>query len=108
MSEKPIWIAPSTNCWRPTTAWQAQLDRLGIELLFDGRPVATADSGAHQDSMLDSLTWLANHARARARGKPLRRSQIVLTGARIKPTPVERRVLVQARVNGLGTVELAT
>ena len=39
---------------------------------------------------------------------PLRRGQIVLTGARIKPTPVERGVRVQARLNGLGTVELAT
>ena len=90
-----------------TTGWQTlELDRLAIELLFDGRQVAKADSGAHQDSMLASLTWLANHARTR--GKPLRRGQIVLTGARIKPTPVERGVLVHARVNGLGTVELAT
>ena len=90
-----------------TTDWQAiELDRLAIELLFDGRPAAKADSGAHRDSMLASLTWLANHARSR--GKPLLRGQMVLTGARIKPTPVERGVRVQARLNGLGTVELAT
>ena len=87
--------------------WQSiDLCHLEMELLFDGQRVAQANDGADQHQMLDALTWLANHARDC--GKPLRKDDAILTGARIKPVLVPRGVLVQANVRGLGTVELRT
>lgn len=87
--------------------WQSlDLGHLEMELLFDGQRVAQASNGADQNQMLDALTWLANHAREC--GKALRKGDAILTGARIKPAVVQRDVLVQANVRGLGTVELRT
>ena len=87
--------------------WQSlDLGHLEMELLFDGQRVAQTSNGADQNQMLDALTWLANHAREC--GKALRKGDAILTGARIKPVVVQRDVLVQANIRGLGTVELRT
>ena len=67
--------------------------------------MAQIDSGPSQDGLLASLTWLTNHARDR--GKPLRRGDAILTGARLRSVVVERNAEVCAKVQGLGDVELS-
>lgn len=92
---------------RATESWTAiDLARLGMTLSVDGQLVAQVGAGPSQERMLAALTWLANHARDR--GRPLRRGDVVLTGARILATPVPRQARILAQVQMLGTVELAT
>ena len=76
-----------------------------MELFINGKRVAQIDSGPSQDGLLASLTWLTNHARDR--GKPLRRGDAILTGARLRSVVVERNTEICAKVQGLGDVELS-
>lgn len=94
-------LGPATETWSVI-----DLARLGMTLSVDGQLVAQAGAGPSQERMLAALTWLANHARDR--GRPLRRGDVVLTGARILATPVPRKARILAQVQMLGTVELAT
>jgi 2-keto-4-pentenoate hydratase len=88
-----------------TAAWQAlDLGRLRMDLLVDGQSVAQASEGTPLATMIDSLVWLANHARDR--GRPLRRTDAILTGARILPTTIAPGAMAVARVEHLGEVAL--
>ena len=79
--------------------WQAlDLARLRMELFINGQSAAQIDSGPSQDGLLARLTWLANHARDR--GKPLRRGDAILTGARLRSVLVEQNAEVCAKVQG--------
>ena len=93
-------LGPAAHDWHAL-----DLARLRMELFIDGQRVAQIDSGPSQDGLLASLTWLANHARDR--GKPLRRGDAILTGARVRSVVVERNAEVCAKVEGLGDVELS-
>jgi 2-keto-4-pentenoate hydratase len=91
----------------PTESWTTiDLAHLAMTLFIDGQVAAQTEAGPAQDRMLAALTWLANHARER--GKPLRRGDLVLTGARILATPLPHGARIQARVQDLGGVELST
>lgn len=59
-----------------------------ITLSIDGQLIATTPGNATTANMLDALAWLANHAAHR--GLPLKKGDIVITGARIGPLPVTK------------------
>jgi 2-keto-4-pentenoate hydratase len=78
---------------------------VAMSLRFDGVEVGTAAGGPSSAEVLGTLTWLANHAAARAGG--LRAGQVVITGARIHPLDLPQRgAQVAASVAGLGEVEM--
>ncbi|MGY9046787.1 hypothetical protein P775_15075 [Puniceibacterium antarcticum] len=79
--------------------WRAGLpDQLGIVLSLEGVPVLAPETAAPLDEALDFLDWLSRHARAQ--GRPLRRGDVVITGARIGPLPLNGAQHVQACVMG--------
>ncbi|RQP04424.1 MAG: hydratase [Paracoccus sp. BP8] len=61
-------------------------DRLGIELELDGKPVATTEAAAPLADALDFLRWLSGHARRQ--GRDLKAGDVIITGARIGPLPL--------------------
>ena len=85
------------------TDWAA-LDTANVTstLIFDGVEQATASTGADTATILRTLALLANHALSR--GMPLRRGQIITTGARlVAPTGATRTI--RGEIAGLGTVQ---
>jgi 2-keto-4-pentenoate hydratase len=85
------------------TEWRSvDLATVAMSLAFDGRTVRGVDGGPSTSIVLRGLTWLANHTAARTGG--LLADQIVITGARIKPTPVDGAREVVAEAAELGRV----
>lgn len=82
------------------TNWET-LDTAGARstLILDGVEQATASSGADMGTILRTLALLANHALAR--GLPLRRGQVVTTGARLV-APANSAKIVRGEIAGLG------
>jgi 2-keto-4-pentenoate hydratase len=62
------------------------LETLAICLFKDGTKVAETATGPTNQTMLEQLHWLANHAAGR--GSPLAKGTAILTGARIGPVSV--------------------
>ena len=54
---------------------------------------------------LNALAWLANSSAAR--GKPLSRGEIVLTGSLVETRWLDRGDRVTASISGLGAVEMS-
>jgi len=65
-----------------------RLEALHMALTRDGEPLASADTGASLDAIVEAVHWLAQYA-ARL-GAGLKRGAVILTGARIGPLPVAR------------------
>lgn len=79
-------------------------DRLGINLILDGTAADTHETAAPMGDALDFLGWLSGHARRH--GHPLKRGDVVITGARIGPLPLGSTR--QARAEAMGaTVEIS-
>jgi 2-keto-4-pentenoate hydratase len=70
--------------------------RLGIELRLNDQPVAAPEAAASLAEAVGFLSWLAGHAAAQ--GLPLRRGNVVITGARIGPLPLDGARSAHARV----------
>jgi 2-keto-4-pentenoate hydratase len=75
-----------------------------MSLQFDGKEVQSTASGPATDNMLAALAWLANHASAR--GLPLKKGDLVITGSRLGPISFAGEQ-VFATAEGLGTVSCA-
>lgn len=73
-------------------------DRLGITLVIDGTPVEAPEAAAPLAEALDFLTWLSGHARRR--GYPLKRGDVIITGARIGPLPLAAGQRIRAEAMG--------
>lgn len=58
-----------------------ELSKLPAALLLDGATVKTGDSGASWTAVLEAVQWLAGHAAAR--GMPLAKGQVIITGSRV-------------------------
>ncbi|MFP9139248.1 fumarylacetoacetate hydrolase family protein [Devosia sp. XGJD_8] len=71
-------------------------------LIFDGVEQANASTGADTATILRTLALLANHALAR--GMPLRRGQVITTGARLV-APTGAAKTIRGEIAGLGAVE---
>lgn len=79
-----VIAGPAIEHWE-----QFDFANVALTLSIDGEAVATTNQGASLDAMLPALAWLANHALAR--GLPLRRGHLIITGARPKaPAPLGR------------------
>ena len=72
-----------------------------MSLSLDGEIVQTTAGNAATADVLASLAWLAAHAAAR--GLPLKPGDVVITGARLGPTPFAGAAAL-AEAPGLGTV----
>lgn len=73
-------------------------------LTVDGVQVGATAGDARTENVLAALAWLANHAAAL--GLPLKAGNIVITGARLGPLPLNGK-RVEAHAGGLGSVKLA-
>ncbi|WP_449044687.1 fumarylacetoacetate hydrolase family protein [Paracoccus versutus] len=71
---------------------------LGIELWLDGRRVAAPEAVASLAEAVDFLAWLAGHAAAQ--DLPLCRGDVIITGARIGPLPLDGARIARARAGG--------
>jgi 2-keto-4-pentenoate hydratase len=75
-----------------------------LALLADGNVVGEVAGGATSAQVAEALVWLAGHAAAR--GKALRKGQIIITGSRIGPVPLPPCKSLSAHGEGVGTVSL--
>mgnify|MGYP000846666248 CR=1 FL=1 len=76
---------------------------LGIRLFRDDVPVGQSDGGNGLAALLPALCWLADYAAQRS--KPLAAGDIVITGARIGPLPLDPGATYRAECR-LGTAVL--
>jgi 2-keto-4-pentenoate hydratase len=80
-SNEAVIIGKSIEGWA-----NADLATIPMALLIDGKAVAANVDGASLDAMCPALAWLTNQALAR--GLPLRKGHVIITGARLKaPAP---------------------
>jgi 2-keto-4-pentenoate hydratase len=75
--------------------------RARATLILDGVEHSTASDGADMATILRTLALLSNHAAAR--GMPLRRGQVVTTGARLV-APTRGVKTIRGQISGLGEV----
>ena len=95
-----VVVGPALKDWRGL-----DFARVAMVLSFDGTKVAEVSGGASTETALGILTNLVNHATSRNGG--MRAGQVVITGARIKPTAVPKGTKqIVADVTGLGRVIL--
>lgn len=87
--------------------WQSiEFAAVSMSLLFDDAQAGTANGGPSTAEVLETLTWLANHATGRAGG--LRAGQVVITGARVQPVTLpDRNFLMRAEVAQIGSLDLS-
>jgi 2-keto-4-pentenoate hydratase len=81
-----------------------ELGEEALTLVFDGEDAGSAAGGPSTENMLRSLAWLASHAAGR--GLALKAGTVVITGARIGPTPFAGR-LVAAKSDRFGAIEVS-
>ncbi len=74
----------------------------GMVMERAGEPVATGVGAACLGSPITAATWLAK--KMRTVGRPLRAGDLVLSGALGSLVPVSAGDVVEARINGVGTV----
>ena len=79
--------------WREATSGP-----LGIRLWLDDQPVEAAETVQGPDDALSFLAWLASHAAQQ--GLPLRRGDLIITGARIGPLPLNGATRARATAFG--------
>lgn len=77
------------------------LATLGAELWLDGAMAHSVTAGAAWDDTIAALAYLARHAAAR--NLPLRKGQVIITGARALG-PLAKTTLVEGRLAGGSTV----
>lgn len=94
-----VIVGPARRDWQ-----EIEFRDLAMTLYIDSNEVATTKGGPSTEGTLAALTWLANHAAKRCGG--LRAGQVVITGARIPPTPLQTGSRVFAEAAGLGSVAL--
>lgn len=83
----------------PIDGWRDGLpDRLDITLMLDGDTVSVAEAAAPMDQAMDFLGWLAGHARSQ--GMPLKAGDVIITGARIGPLPLNGATYAYATALG--------
>ena len=75
-----------------------------VEVLVNGKPVASGKADAVLDGPEGSVAWLAN--KLAEFGRPLEKGQVVMTGSMIKPYAIETGDRVEARFKPFGLVEL--
>ncbi|RYG87584.1 MAG: hypothetical protein EON59_07005 [Alphaproteobacteria bacterium] len=85
------------------TDWE-KLDTGNVKstLALDGVVQATSSAGSDMATILRALALLANHALAR--GMPLRRGQVITTGARLVATTGAAKT-IRGEIAGLGVVQ---
>lgn len=88
-SSGAIVLGDTVPDWR-----EALAAPLGIRLWLDDRPVEAPETLHSLDDALSFLSWLAGHAAGQ--GAPLRRGDVVITGARIGPLPLNAASRVRA------------
>jgi 2-keto-4-pentenoate hydratase len=79
------------------------LASLNITLRRDAEDLASVDTGAPLETLLDAMSWLATYASSL--GAPLRRGAVIITGARIGPVSV-RQPGYYAASSALGDVAM--
>jgi 2-keto-4-pentenoate hydratase len=86
--------------------WRARdLSLLPMVMQVDGQAVSRAENGASFEKILNMLTFLANHAASYVGG--IRAGEIVITGARVGPTPVAAGREAMASINGHAKVTVS-
>ena len=71
---------------------------LGIRLWLDDQPVDASETRQSLDDALSFLSWLADHAAEQ--GVPLRKGDVVITGARLGPLPLKNAGTARASAGG--------
>ena len=91
---------------QPSSLAPSKLDlrTLATTLSFNGEKVVTTVGGNAAEDVWTLLAWLALHCEQR--GQPLRAGQIVTTGSCTGMLPAPVAALVQAKVEGVGSIEL--
>lgn len=83
----------------PIPGWRDGLpDILGITLTLDGAAADVTETPAPMAEALDFLGWLSSHAARQNR--PLKRGDVVITGARIGPLPLRAASRTGAKAMG--------
>jgi 2-keto-4-pentenoate hydratase len=89
----------------PVTDWHGiELGQLAMGLSVGGTEVGTSAGSWTTAEMLEALAALATHAARRSGG--LKAGQVVITGARIGPTPFALDAPIEATAEGFGPVRL--
>jgi 2-keto-4-pentenoate hydratase len=87
----------------PVTAAEAPAEMVGVTVI-NGREAGRGRGSDVMGDPLNALAWIANSFAAR--GVPLRREEIVLTGSLVETKWLDRGDRVTISVSGLGAVEL--
>ena len=83
----------------PIPGWQNGLPHLlGITLQLDDAPVKVSETPAAIADALDFLGWLSGHAARQ--GRPLKKGDVVITGARVGPLPLNGASRARAEARG--------
>ncbi len=90
----------------PSSLLPAEVDLRSVDacLSFDGQTVASTHGGNPAADIWHMVAWLALHSAQR--GHPLRAGQIITTGSCTGMLQAPVGVLVQARLAGIGSVEV--
>jgi 2-keto-4-pentenoate hydratase len=89
----------------PLTDWRGiELGQLAMDLSVGGTEVGTSAGSWTTAEMLEALAALATHAARRSGG--LKAGQVVITGARIGPTPFALDAPIEATAEGFAPVSL--
>lgn len=75
--------------------WDGTLEgKMGLGLSYDGTAVEVTEVAQPLTGAIEFLVWLAGHAEAQ--GLPLRRGDVLITGARIGPLPMNGATEIRA------------
>lgn len=90
-----IVLGDALDNWRDALA-----GLLGIRLWLDDQPVQAPETLQGLDDALSFLSWLAGHAAGQ--DMPLRKGDVIITGARIGPLPLNDAGSARASAGGAG------
>lgn len=77
-----------------------------MSIFGDDQLLQQAEAGPSSAQVVEAVIWLVDHAAQR--GVPLRRGQIIITGARLGPMPIPPGRQIRATGGGLGEVHVVT